>query len=106
VSHYVSFPARLQADRTHSREVVRLAADTGASFRRGRDELRRLLPDLPGDVFRRRFRLLVTVTVSALADFERTLPGHRNAAEFDELIIDLLDAFGGLLTAPSSRITG
>jgi AcrR family transcriptional regulator len=104
-SHYVSFLARLQADRIRDGEVVQLAADTGASFRRGRDELRGRLPELSDDVFRRRFRLLVTVSISALADFDRSIQtGHRKAFEIDDLITDLLDAFSGLLTAPSSRI--
>jgi AcrR family transcriptional regulator len=104
-SRYVSFLARLQADRAAGREVVTLAADTGASFRRGRNDLQRLLPELPDDVFRRRFRLLVTVTVSALADFERAAhAGDRGLGELDDLITDLLDAFGGLLVAPSGRI--
>jgi AcrR family transcriptional regulator len=106
-SHYVSFLARLQADRIRDGEVVQLAADTGASFRRGRDELRGRLPELSDDVFRRRFRLLVTVSISALADFDRSIQtGHRKAFEIDDLITDLLDAFSGLLTAPSSRIEG
>jgi len=106
-SHYVSFLARLQADRIRDREVVHLAADTGASFRRGRDELRCRLPELSDDVFRRRFRLLVTVTVSALADFDRAIrTRHRKPTELDDLITELLDALGGLLTAPSSRISG
>jgi AcrR family transcriptional regulator len=105
--HYLSFLARLQADHNRDPQVVQLAADTGASFRRGRDELRRRLPELSDDVFRRRFRLLVTVTVSSLADIDRAIQtGHRKATELDDLITDLLDAFGGLLTAPSSRISG
>jgi hypothetical protein len=59
---------------------------------------------LSDEVFRRRFRLLVTVTVSALGDVDRAIhAGHSKVTDLDDLITDLLDAFGGLLTAPSSR---
>jgi AcrR family transcriptional regulator len=98
VSHYAGFLARLQADHVRS---VHVDPDTSSSFRRGRRELERRRPELPADVFRRRFRLAVRVAVAALADYERS--GSRRPRELDELITDLLDASVGLLRAPSSR---
>lgn len=99
-SHYVGFLARLQADHVRA---VHVDPTTSSSFRRGRRELERRLPELPADVFRRRFRLVTRVAVAALADHERS--GSRRPGQLADLITDLLDASAGLLGAPSSRAT-
>jgi AcrR family transcriptional regulator len=97
-SRYVGFLARLQADHVRA---VHLDPTTSSSFRRCRRELERRLPEVPTEVFRRRFRLAVRVAVAALADHERST--SRRPRDLDDLITDLLDASAGLLRAPSSR---
>jgi AcrR family transcriptional regulator len=106
-SRYVGFLARLQADHVRDDHVgAAIAADPSisASFRRCRRELERGRPELSAAVFRRRFRLVVRLSVAALADHERSA-GHRRGAgrELTDLITDLLDASAGLLGAPTSR---
>jgi AcrR family transcriptional regulator len=102
-THYVSFLARLQADRARDERIVRPGSDVDASFRQCRSELRRRLPGVPDEVFRRRFRLVVRIVVAALADHERSTATTPNGVSaLEQLITDLLDASVALLRAPTA----
>ncbi|MBY8862966.1 TetR/AcrR family transcriptional regulator [Nocardia sp. CA2R105] len=96
VNNYVGYLASLQAD--HGRTIP--VDSESVSCRRARHELERALRLSP-NIFRRRFRLVIRLAVSALADHERS--GRRRPHELEDLIADLIDAAAGLLTAPDTR---
>lgn len=114
--YYVSFLARLQADHLRDRHVRTGGPEVDASFRQARAELQRRLPDLPAEVFRRRFRFSVRMSIAALAEHQRAghagHAGHAGdagdaaAGELDDLVTDLVDATAGMLRAPSTRSPG
>jgi AcrR family transcriptional regulator len=100
-SHYVTFVARLSADRrrgTHPEWSGFVEID---SFKEVRKRIRDALPHLDSGTFRRRFGLAIYLGIAGLASFESIVQQKPTTLRRRVQVVDeLVAALVGLLSAP------